>query len=150
MRRQLRALSPIVSVVLLILIAVAASVLIYTWMSGMAAQNPAEETSLKEKLKVEAVKVETGTYTVGNTNYTHKVDAYVRNLGQVPVKIVTIYIINASNGNVIQSNTTANVVIPASAIKPVTIYANLTAGYYVVKVVSEHGIEAVATFSVTK
>ncbi len=147
MRRQLRALSPIVSVILLILIAVAASVLIYTWMSGMATQNPAEEPGLKEKIKIEAVKT-TYNSTLGKYNVT----IYVRNIGQVSTTIDSAYVLYALNGTVVAANTSANVNLAPGEIGEVMIYNVDLANnvMYIAKVITKRGIEAVASFTVAK
>jgi len=138
MKRQ--AISPVIATLLLIVIAVASAVLAYIWIIGYQGTltQQASTPQLQERIKIEAVEYD------GTNLY-----AYVRNIGDIKVDIVTAYLINAS-GNVIASNLTISnlslnpgdldrVKIPNSPIE--------SGKTYVVKVVTAKGTEATYTWT---
>ena len=140
--RNRRGLSPVVSVLLLILIAVAAAVIIYSWFSGAASKNPTNTPQLYERISIEAVKINsTGTY------------VYVRNIGGAKVTIDSAYLISAINNSVICSNTAVNEPISPGSSGIININAtsscpsSLPSGTYMVKVVTSSGIESTYTFT---
>jgi len=133
-----KAVSPVIATLLLILIAVAAAVLVYVWVTGYATSiTTAGTPELRESIKIEAIKYDDSTLTV-----------YVRNVGDVSVTIDSIYIVNASTGNVITAATNKNVHIPVNDVKTVDIIKSGLSGTYVVKVVTTNGVEASSTFTV--
>ena len=158
---MMRGLSPIVAVVMLILIAIAASVLVYVWMSGLVASTPTTEPTLQERIKIDAVKVMPGTdnsWNTGNENVT----VYFKNVGEVTITSITAYVIDALTDSVVCP--TANTFTDASNDNQIspgeTAYTEIkpsqnandcyidTGRPYIVKVVTERGTEATYTFVV--
>ena len=137
-----RGISPVIAVLLLIVIAVAAAVLTYIWVVGYmgSLQQQSGTQQLQERIKIEAVKYADTTLTI-----------YVRNIGEVDVTISAAYLINAS-GTVIASNTGLTVDLDPGQvsgdndvqIKNVDLSAGAT---YTVKVVTDKGTEATYTFT---
>ncbi|MET1102300.1 MAG: archaellin/type IV pilin N-terminal domain-containing protein [Pyrodictiaceae archaeon] len=150
MQGRLRGLSPIVSVVLLILIAVAASVLIYTWMSGLATSSPASEPALQERIKIDSIRVATNT---SATTYKSNVTIYVRNLGSIAFKPSGAFIYDVASGTEICSNTTsklASITVKPGYVEEVVVNCEvaLTSGKaYRAIVVTERGSEASYLFT---
>lgn len=117
-RKDKKAISDIVAVVMLILIAIAAAVLIYLWLSGLVGSVHSSNPALTERISIEAVVI----------NYTSNgklwnVTAYVLNSGGSTVAINALYVINASNGVTIfgGSNISKNDSKVAKSISPITI-----------------------------
>ncbi|MEB3816943.1 MAG: hypothetical protein LRS46_03270 [Desulfurococcales archaeon] len=140
--RARRALSPIVSVILLILVAVGATVILYSWLSGAASNNPTQTGSLYERIKIDAVQV-------GTSN---NVSIYVSNIGKTSVTLVGAYIINATSGTTICHNTSLNSLkVPPGGSATVEIQScdsiSGATGVFVAKVVTSNGIEATYTFT---
>ncbi len=140
-----RGLSPIVSVILLILVAVGATIILYSWLSGAASNNPTQTGSLYERIAVNAVQYDA-------TN--KKATIFISNLGKTSVKIASAYIINATSGVVLCSNTSiSDVTIPPGNTGNVTIENCLSStealpsGVYIAKVVTSDGITATYTFT---
>ena len=143
-----KGISPVIATIILVLIAVVAGVLLWLWTSGFTSALPAQQQALYERIKIEGVKVENS-----------DVIAYVRNIGNVEVKISTVYIlrpdgtiIEVFSGNSITvtnlAGTTITSVSPGSVAKvTVTVTQTYTAGYaYTIKVVTANGAEATYTF----
>ncbi|MEM0027310.1 MAG: archaellin/type IV pilin N-terminal domain-containing protein [Ignisphaera sp.] len=88
----LKGVSPVIATIILILITVSAGVLLWLWISTFASSSPiGQNQALRERMKIEAV----------NVNMTgKKIIAFVRNVGDVPIQIVTAYILDI-NGNVV-------------------------------------------------
>jgi len=146
-----KGISPVIATIILVLIAVVAGVLLWLWTSGFTSVLPAQQQALYERIKIEGVKVDT-------TTTPNKVIAYVRNVGNVKVKISTVYILYP-NGTIIEipssitvtdlAGTTITSVSPGSVAKvEVTVTSSYySAGYaYVIKVVTANGGEATYTF----
>ena len=134
-----RGLSPIVSVILLILVAVGATIILYTWLSSAASNNPTHSGELYERVVINAVQYNS---TAG------KATIYVTNLGKVGVNITSAYILDAVNGQAVCSNTSANVKINAGETGNVTItQCHLGKGVYIAKVVTSDGVSATYTFT---
>jgi len=136
MTRTLRGISPVVATALLVLIAVAVSVLLYTWVSGTVSNQPTSSPSLQERITIDSVSYNpsSGTLTV-----------YVRNIGNIPVNLSTVYVINASNGEVIKENTSVtNIEIPPGSVGSVNVTGlSLKSGStIIVKVVTKDGVTA--------
>ena len=138
-----KAISPVIATLLLILIAVAASVIVYVWATGyIGAAAPSTTPELQERIKIDSLNYET------DTNNKVTITIYVRNIGDVNVEISAAYLI-APNGTVIKSNTTANVEISPGTVGEVKItdVGELEPGTYIVKVATEEGVEATASFT---
>ncbi len=140
--RNRRGLSPVVSVLLLILIAVAAAVIIYAWFSGAASKNPTNVPQLYERISIDAVKVNsTGTY------------VFIRNIGSVSATIESAYLINATTNSVICSASSGQTIGPGSSLVIALTSCNSTnlpPGTYVAKVVTKSGVETTYTFTYAK
>ena len=137
------AVSPVIAVLLLVMIAVIAGTLLYVWLSGYMGtlQAGAGTESLEEKIKIEGVKYATGTTTGTLT-------AYVRNMGDVSVTITAIYLINATSETVIASDTGVSVSINSGAVGSVDLSCTLTSDQtYIVKVTTSKGTEATYKFT---
>ncbi len=143
-----RGISPVIAVLLLIVIAVAAAVLTYVWLTGyMTSQFGAVRTSqVEERLKIEAASLDTtGSFTL-----------YVRNIGDSDVKISTVYLLGSDGETVLEvitgTSITVNAVegtvsdrtISSGALATVsgTFSTTITAGeVYYIKIVSNTGSE---------
>ncbi|ABL78612.1 archaellin/type IV pilin N-terminal domain-containing protein [Thermofilum pendens] len=138
-----RGVSPVIATLLLIVIAVAAAVLAYIWITGYQGTltQQASTTQLQERIAIEAVSYNGTTLT-----------AYVRNVGDVKVNITTIYVFNGS-GTIINSNNNnyqlaTPVVISPGQVSTVTTSVTLTAGNtYTVEVVTKYGTKASYVFT---
>jgi len=90
-----KGVSPVIAVLLLVVITVAAAVLVYIWLVGfMQSQTAATgTTALGEKIKFEAVSLNSssGTFT-----------AYIRNIGETKVNITTAYLLKADGQTLIE------------------------------------------------
>jgi flagellin-like protein len=140
-----KGISPIIATVILVLIAVAAGVMLWLWVSGFASAMPAEQQALNERIRIDAVKVESGSG--GNKS----VIIYVRNIGKTDVVIGAAYILDTSN-TIIASNTSTQrmpLISPGSVAKVEVEVSSvsLRSGYaYVAKVVTINGVETTYTF----
>jgi len=136
-----RGVSPVIAVLLLVVIAVAAAVLTYIWIlsyTGSLQQQSGTE-QLQERIKIDGVQVSDSNLKI-----------YVRNIGDVKVNITSAYLLK--NDNVLKSNTSLNVEIdPGHVVDSITIDisgVSLNDGEtYVVKVVTLKGTEASYTFT---
>ena len=97
-----RAISPVIATLLLILIAVAASILVYVWVTGYTSSvTGAEATQLQERIKIDAVSAKQ----VNNTgNYYDVISVFVRNIGEVRANVSSIYVYD-EEGKVVISAT---------------------------------------------
>ena len=134
-----KGVSPVIATLLLIIIAVAAAILTYLWITGymgtLQAQSSTAQT--QEKIKIEAVKASTSAVTV-----------YIRNVGDVVAKLDAIYVINAKTGGV--STVLSNI---GQEITPGSVYSKSLSGLslsngksYIIKAVTETGVEVTYEF----
>jgi len=82
MRDMLKAVSPVIATLLIILIVVASSVIVYLWVSGYTGSltSASTEQTLREAIKIEAIKtIETDEGTL--------IILWVRNIGDTTVKV---------------------------------------------------------------
>jgi flagellin-like protein len=88
MTAKRRGVSPVIATLLLIVIAVAAAVLTYIWVTGYMGtlQAQAGAQQVQEKIKIEGVKITDGKIT----------NIYIRNIGDVKVNVTTVYLINVT------------------------------------------------------
>jgi len=139
-----RGISPVIAVLLLIVIAVAAAILTYVWITGYIGTLQTQSTGqqLQERIRIEAIDGAGG----------RRLTIYVRNVGETAVTISAAYLINATNGDVLASNTDLSVGIdPGDVSNSVTITGIRTDVWvdgktYVVKVVTAKGTEATYQF----
>jgi len=141
-----RGLEPIVAAVLLIVVAVIGAVLVYLWFSGYVtrATSQAEQLSAAEQLKIEAVEASPPG---GATTVT----IHVKNVGSVPIKVTSAYVLDAIKLTAVCNVTTLNVDVNPGSTETspiqVTCSTALTSGErYIAKVVTTRGTEAAATF----
>jgi len=139
----MKAISPVIATILLVMIAVAASVFLWVWLSGYVTSTSSEVETGTETVKV-AVKIDGVKY----DSATQKVTIYVTNIGGVAANITSAYVLD-SKGNVVASNTSANLKLDPGATGSVDVTgANLVSGdTYVAKVVTSEGVEATYTFT---
>ncbi len=138
-----KGVSPIIAVLLLIVIAVAAAVLAYIWIVSYTGtlEQQAGTQQLQERIKIEGVEYDGTTLTI-----------YVRNIGEVDVTVDAAYIFDAS-GTVIDSATGLGVTLTPGQVSTagqVTIDGGLTlndGSTYTVKVVTDKGTEATYVFT---
>ncbi len=141
-----KAISPVIATLLLILIAVAASILVYVWVTGYASSvTGTEATQLQERIKIDAV-------SPNATNGYRSAMVYVRNIGDIQVNVSTVYIINQTTGEILGINSTGKVLSPGDVYGfNVTLSAPLKAGInYLAKAVTANGIEATYVFRIRR
>jgi flagellin-like protein len=142
-KRLGKGVSPIIATIILVLIAIAAGVMLWLWVSGFIISTPAQQPALNERIKIDAVNISsTGSI----------LSIYVRNMGSTNVNITAAYILTTSN-TAIAYQTYSNVMIPPGQVTkinmniPTTASANIKSGYaYVAKVVTANGVEATYIF----
>lgn len=135
-----RGVSPVIATLLLILIAVAASIIVYVWVTGyLGASTPTSTPEIMERIKIDSVKVSSTTVTI-----------YVRNIGDITVNITSAYVIDAETGTTVASNDSVKTTIGPGEVKAVYVNVTsvtLTSGKpYVAKVVTKNGVEAATVF----
>jgi flagellin-like protein len=101
-----KGISPVIATIILVLISVVAGVLLWLWTSGFTSALPAQQQALYERIKIEGVLVAKG----AKTNIT----AYVRNIGNVDVKISTVYILNP-DGTIVEVFSSDGITVTDSA-----------------------------------
>jgi len=144
-----KGVSPIIATVILVLITVAAGVMLWLWVSGFASTTPAQQQALNERIRIDAVQVNT-------TDNTTTVTIYVRNIGNSDVKIGAAYILDTTGVIKAASTSITDATINPGSVKSVSVQvdvskAGLQAGYaYVAKVVTINGVEATYTFVYTE
>jgi flagellin-like protein len=139
MRRK--AVSPVIATLLLIVIAVAAAVLTYIWVTGyMGTIAPRETpTQLKERIKIDAVSVTTG-----------GVSIYVSNIGEIDTTIVSAYVLYTDYTAVCGGSVTVSVPTGSAVEVNVPDTCTLDSGTtYIAKVSAKGGAEATYIFTKT-
>jgi len=106
--RSRRSISDIVAVVLLIVIAIAAAVIIYMWLSGLIGSVHTSTSATQVKLEITGASVTL----LSNGNYT--VQATVYNPPDSPSTSITLGELEFTNGTMICSNTSGIKVTPSS------------------------------------
>jgi hypothetical protein len=120
MARSRRSISDIVAVVMLIIIAIAAAVLIYVWLSGLIGGVHTSNADLYTKIEIVGGNVTSS----GGGSYT--IHATVENIGSVAATINYMAVEYATNASVIcstftpQSSSSSSTTIPPG--KSVTLY----------------------------
>jgi flagellin-like protein len=108
--RSRRSISDIVAVVLLIVIAIAAAVIIYMWLSGLIGSVHTSTSAMQVKLEI------TGANVTSNGT-TYFVTAYLYNPPGSPSTSITLGELEFTNGTLICSTNTVQVT-PSSTITP--------------------------------
>ena len=141
-RRYLRrGISPIIATVLLILIAIATGLLIYTFATGWIGGRASTGTGPTSSITIEAANISSKGVTV-----------YVRNIGGVPTNISAVYVTDLSSGSV-YADTSPTVDNPINPGEVKKVYADLSGftpskGYsYEIKVVTSDGASATLTIT---
>lgn len=104
----MRGVSPVVAVLLLIMVAVGASVLIYLWLTGFAGKSTKTPSSLRTQFEIEAASITP--FNGANAS----ISLYLRNTGRASVDLsavkdenaLALYIYNSYTGDLVYSNTT--------------------------------------------
>mgnify|MGYP000551247788 CR=1 FL=1 len=93
-----RGVSPVIAVLLLVVITVAAAVLVYIWLIGfMQSQTTTTgATALGEKIKFESAELDASSKTF---------KAYVRNVGDTTTYLVSVYLLKADGQTVVEAKT---------------------------------------------
>ena len=137
-----RGISPVIAVLLLIVIAVAAAVVTYIWLTGYIGglQPQAEYEQLEERIKIEAVSYDSSAQTV---------TVYFRNIGDVSTTVSSAFVLNADSGTAVCSNTNVGSSLDPGAgdstdITSCTLSSGTT---YIVKIVTQNGVEATYRFT---
>jgi len=140
-----RGVSPVIAVLLLVVIAVAAAVLTYIWILSYTGslQQQSNTAQLQEKIKIDGVNV--------NTGYSpDRIYVYVRNIGNSKVTISKYYLLD-TNGKILATSTFSSYTLNPGTVDTSTshyISYNVVDGTtYTVKVVTSSGTEATYTFT---
>jgi len=135
LRRDVRALSPIFAVLILIAIAVIAGIIIYMFTSGYLSTMMGGGTAGQEKVAIESVQVTAASVTL-----------WAKSTGGGDVDITEV-IIRDSAGNQVGAPVTVTVILPADGtLTAVTATATLTAGQvYTAALVSKVGNQFVSS-----
>ncbi|MCS7105293.1 MAG: hypothetical protein NZ954_06990 [Thermofilaceae archaeon] len=137
-----KGVSPVIATLLLIVIAVAAAVLTYIWVTGYMGtlQAQAGTQQVQERVKIEGVKIS------GNKLS----ELYVRNIGDVRLNISAVYLLDSAGATIGQSTLTGGQIVGPEALATITSLPqeSLNAGEtYIVKVVTTRGTEATYQFT---
>ncbi|MEM4682400.1 MAG: archaellin/type IV pilin N-terminal domain-containing protein [Ignisphaera sp.] len=135
-----KGISPIVATVILVMIAVAAGVLLWTWVSGAVARAPpSEQQALQERIRITGI-----SYSNSNNN----VVVYVLNLGSVNVDIVYAAVLDNNGQTVCLSSSGATVDAKNSGSVTISECSLTSGNVYEVIVITARGTEARYTFTV--
>lgn len=93
-KKPRKSVSPVVATLLLILIAISASIIIYAWVTGLSSASKGTTLQANERISVEAAKIDT---TSGN------ITVYIRNIGETVINLsdIRIYVYNMTDGTLI-------------------------------------------------
>ena len=111
--RSRRSISDIVAVVLLIVIAIAAAVIIYMWLSGLIGSVHTSTSATQVKLEITGANV---TYITSKNEY--NVTAYLYNPPGSPSTSITMGELEFTNGTVICTSSTSTLTVAPSTITP--------------------------------
>jgi flagellin-like protein len=109
--RSRRSISDIVAVVLLIVIAIAAAVIIYMWLSGLIGSVHTSTSATQVKLEITGANV-----TYNSTSYI--VTAYLYNPPGSPSTSITLGELEFTNGTLICTSSTSTLTVTPSTITP--------------------------------
>ena len=145
MTAKRKGVSPVIATLLLIVIAVAAAVLTYVWVTGYIGRttSTAETGQLQDRIKINAV-------SVTDTTAAKTVTASVANIGDLDVSITAAYVLTSNGTTVCGGALTTAASLPKGKTADVTVSSSctLTSGkVYIAKVVTSKGTEATYTFT---
>lgn len=134
-----KGVSPVIATLLLIVIAVAAAVLAYIWITGYMGTLAPRETpaQMQERIKIDAVT------TTGTT-------IYVSNIGEIDTSIISAYILDENHAAVCGGPLSTAVSINKGETKSVSVpdTCSLNSGTtYIAKVSAKGGAEATYIFT---
>jgi len=100
MYAKVKAISPLVAALLLIMVGIAGAVLVYLWLTGFAGKGTIVPSTMETELKIEAVEIKS------SNNNSSNVTVYVRNVGSITidcnaVKNVTVYVYDSNTGELV-------------------------------------------------
>lgn len=137
LKKDAKGISPLIATLLLIAIAVAASVITYSWVMSMIGS---QSTQAQTAVRIDNVEFDVGTESVTVT---------VRNIGSVSADLVTIGVKLTSASSYATENVSPAQAIPVGTAVDITVTLSgldLTTGYnYDVKVITSTGFENVKT-----
>jgi len=120
-----KAVSPVIATLLMIAVAVAASVIVYVWSAGLLGTlMGGGGAQVKEQVVLEAYDWVT----------TNSLKLYLRNVGATPVKIAAIYV-----GGTPDTSSTPTIAVKGSTMISVTPGTVSSGTAYVVKIVTDTG-----------
>ncbi len=138
-RKLRKAVSPVVATLLLILIAISASIIIYAWVTGLSSAGKSTTLQTNERISVEAAKINTGA---------SEIEVYIRNIGEAVINLsdIRIYVYNMTDGTLIGQatlGTTTQALAPGEVGSVTATYTfNLRSGeYYRVEVTLPSGFK---------
>jgi len=113
MHAKVKAISPLVAALLLIMVGIAGAVLVYLWLTGFAGKGTTIPSTMETQLKIEAAKITNITVKVDNKNVTKNCTIiYVRNTGSITIDCsaynVTVYIYDSNTGELVAVNGSAS------------------------------------------
>lgn len=138
-----KGVSPVIATLLLIVIAVAAAVVTYSWVMGFIGTTTTTPAQTQARIVVDAV-----SYDSGGPSLT----VYVRNVGTTSVNVDAVYVYSA-DGTLVDADTSpsggSNIEAGSVATVTASLSAALSSGTYYVKVTTQEGASAVSeTFEV--
>ena len=102
---KVKAISPLVAALLLIMVGIAGAVLVYLWLTGFAGKSTIIPATVETQLKIEAAKLD---------SKEDKVILYVRNVGATTLECdriynVTVYVYDSFTGQIVGVNPHAKI-----------------------------------------
>jgi len=138
MHAKVKAISPLVAALLLVMVGIAGAVLVYLWLTGLAGKGTTIPATMEVQLKIEAVKLDSGN---------NKAIIYTRNTGSTTIECetvynVTVYVYDSYTGKLVDVDGTAKLACGDGILEPGEL-GNITANiqglkkgkYYDVKLV---------------
>jgi len=103
MHAKVKAVSPLVAALLLIMVGIAGAVLVYLWLTGFVGRGMVVPSTMKTQFKIEAAEINaTGNYTI----------VYTRNIGSITIDCrasnVTVYVYDSNTGELVAVDGSAN------------------------------------------
>ena len=119
---KVKAISPLVAALLLIMVGIAGAVLVYLWLTGFAGKSTIIPATVETQLKIEAAKLD---------SEEDKVILYVRNVGATTLECdriynVTVYVYDSFTGEIVGVNPHAKIDCGDTILEPGEL-ANVTA-----------------------